>query len=385
MKGKNRRKQEKKRSKHLLIAAGVIGTVSIGTAVYVIGFSGKGIVFTSPGKLLVEYMNHIPEQEYDEMYAMLDIETLENINQEDFIKRNADIYEGIEVLNMTIDVTAYNEEEKTVSYHTSFDTVVGNISFENEAFFLKEEDGYKLAWDDSLIFPELSATDNVRVSTTQATRGEILDRKGNILAGKGVANSIGMVPGKMKDRDETIQQVANLLELEPQAKVVKDKERYERLLEIPGVMSSDIEVREYPLSEAAAHLIGYVQSITEEDLEEHAGEGYTPSSMIGRSGMEGLFELEGIKKVINDANGTGYAAHRDDIVLAGKTGTAEIKASKEDVSGTELGWFAIFTAEKTQEHPILIISMAEDVKERGSSGYVVEKDKLVLEDWFHTD
>ena len=39
--------------------------------------------------------------------------------------------------------------------------------------------------------------------------------------------------------------------------------------------------------------------------------------------------LEGIKKVINDSHGTGYAVHREDILLAGKTGTAEIKASKE--------------------------------------------------------
>lgn len=92
--------------------------------------------------------------------------------------------------------------------------------------------------------------------------------------------------------------------------------------------------------------------------------------------------LEGTKKVINDPNGTGYAAHRDDIVLAGKTGTAEIKASKEDTSGTELGWFAVFTAEQSAERPILIISMMEDVKGRGGSGYVVEKDRLVLEDWF---
>ena len=46
--------------------------------------------------------------------------------------------------------------------------------------------------------------------------------------------------------------------------------------------------------------------------------------------------LEGTKKVVNDPDGTGYAAHRDDIVLAGKTGTAEIKVSKEDTSGTEL-------------------------------------------------
>ena len=62
---------------------------------------------------------------------------------------------------------------------------------------------------------------------------------------------------------------------------------------------------------------------------------------------------------MNDSNGTGYVAHRDDILLAGKTGTAEIKASKDDTSGTELGWFAIFTAEDT-ECPILIISMVEE-------------------------
>ena len=89
--------------------------------------------------------------------------------------------------------------------------------------------------------------------------------------------------------------------------------------------------------------------------------------------------LEGTKKVVNDPDGTGYGAHRDDIVLAGKTGTAEIKASKEDTSGTELGWFAICTAQKDVKYPTLIISMVEDVKEKGGSGYVVGKDSLVLE------
>ena len=95
--------------------------------------------------------------------------------------------------------------------------------------------------------------------------------------------------------------------------------------------------------------------------------------------------LEGTKRVVNDSHGTGYAAHRDDIVLAGKTGTAEIKASKDDTSGTELGWFAIYTTDNTVEHPILIISMVEDVKGRGGCGYVVKKDSAVLEEWFHSN
>ena len=606
---------------------------------------------------------------------------------------------------MEIEVTAYDEERKAVTYQTSFDTVAGNISFENEAIFLKGEDGYELVWDDSLIFPELGSTDKVKISTTQANRGDILDRNGRVLAGKGVASSVGIVPGKLEDRDEAIQQIAELLEIEPEViekklsakwvkedsfvpiktipkvaeielmkiepdeEVLKENERQKKLLEIPGVMISDTEVREYPLGEAAAHLVGYVQSVTAEDLENHAGEGYTANSVMGKSGMEGLFEkelkgqngcdiyivdsdgnkkaelasifvqdgkdiqltidaelqrslyeqfkedkscsvamnpytgevlalvstpsydnndfimglsneqwtalnedenkpmynrfrqvwcpgstfkpiiaaigleseaidpmedygneglswqkdsswgsycvttlhtyepvilenaliysdniyfakaalkigteemessltelgfneeipfdikmaksqysntenieteiqladsgygqgqvlvnplhmaciysafcnegniikpylvyqakatvtfwmpgafsketanqvLEGTKKVVNDSHGTGYAAHRDDVVLAGKTGTAEIKASKDDTSGTELGWFAIYSTEETVEHPILIISMVEDVKGRGGSGYVVKKDSAVLEDWFHSN
>ena len=47
------------------------------------------------------------------------------------------------------------------------------------------------------------------------------------------------------------------------------------------------------------------------------------------------------------------------------------------------GWFAIFTAERTEENPILIVIMVEDVKGRGGSGYVVGKDKLVLESWLN--
>ena len=328
-KGKSRNKRKKTRSRLLWIAIAVIGIAAVISAVCVAGMlETKENAWRTPEELLVEYMYHIPKKEYEEMYAMLNIEASRNISQDDFVKRNSAIYEGIEVDNMEIEVTAYDEERKAVTYQTSFDTVAGNISFENEAIFLKGEDGYKLAWDDSLIFPELGSTDKVKISTTQANRGGILDRNGRVLAGKGVASSVGIVPGKLEDRDEAIQQIAELLEIESEviekklsAKWVKEdsfvsiktipkvaeielmkieqdeeglkeNERQEKLLEIPGVMISDTEVREYPLGEAAAHLVGYVQSVTAEDLENHAGEGYTANSVMGKSGMEGLFEKE---------------------------------------------------------------------------------------------
>ena len=66
----------------------------------------------------------------------------------------------------------------------------------------------------------------------------------------------------------------------------------------------------------------------------------------------------------------------------GKTGTAEIKASQDDVTGTEIGWFAVFTADPQTPKPLLLLSMAEDVKEKGGSGYVVNKDVQVLNQYF---
>ena len=699
---KKSRRRRKRSRKVLWLIAGIMTAIIFGMAASMLILAKTGSNLTRPDELLLTYMNYISEQNYKEMYQMLDVDASGQISEEDFIKRNSAIYEGIEVHNMTTTITSYDEERNVVQYQTTFDTVAGNISFENEAYFLKREDGYKLVWTDSLIYSGLSSTDKVRVSTTQAKRGEILDRNGRVLAGPGVASSVGIVPGKLENMDSAIEQIAELLgmkpeeiekkllakwvkedsfvpvktlqkveeielmSLEPDEEVIKEYERQQQLLDIPGVMISDTEVRAYPLGDAAAHLVGYVQSVTAEDLEKHAGEGYTASSVIGRSGAEGLFEselkglngcriyivdangnikeelanrlvehgktikltidsklqnalyeqfredkscsvamnpytgevlalvstpsydnndfimglssekwtalnedenkplynrfrqvwcpgstfkpitaaiglesgavdpnedygnvglswqkdaswgsyhvttlhaydpvvlenaliysdniyfakaalkigademkdsllglgfqeelpfeivmsqsqysnteniemeiqladsgygqgqilvnplhmaciytafcnkgnvvkpyfvyrpdaepeywipnafsenttslvLEGSKKVINDSHGTGYAAHREDVLLAGKTGTAEIKASKEDTSGTELGWFAIFTAENTVEHPILIVSMVEDVKGRGGSGYVVGKEKEVLEGWF---
>lgn len=698
-----KRKSKRRRRKNKILWVLMICTGISAIAICAAKFIGKRQDRATPEEVLLKYMGYIQEQNYTAMYQLIDVEASGQISEEDFVKRNSAIYEGIEVQNMAVTIISCDVERNVVKYQTDFDTVAGEISFENEAFFLKTEDTYKLVWMDSLIYPELSKTDKVRVSVTQAKRGEILDRNGRVLAGKGVASSVGIVPGKLENQEDSLEQIAELLgmkpeeiekklsakwvkedsfvpvkklrkveeielmSLEPDEEALKEYERQQRLLEIPGVMIADTEVRSYPLKDAAAHLVGYVQNVTAEDLEKHAGEGYTASSVIGRSGAEGLFEkelkgqngcriyivdsdgnekeelacrivengkdikltidselqkalyeqfqsdkscsvamnpytgevlalvstpsydnndfimglssekwaalnedenkpmynrfrqvwcpgstfkpitaaiglesgavdpnedygnvglswqkdaswgsyhvttlhaynpvvlenaiiysdniyfakaalkigaeemkdsllrlgfqeeipfeivmaksqysntenieteiqladsgygqgqilinplhmaciytafcnegnvikphllysqetkteywipnafsvdhtnivLEGLRKVVNDSHGMGYAAHREDILLAGKTGTAEIKVSKEDTSGTELGWFAIFTAERTEENPILIISMVEDVKGRGGSGYVVGKDKQVLESWLN--
>ena len=86
---------------------------------------------------------------------------------------------------------------------------------------------------------------------------------------------------------------------------------------------------------------------------------------------------EDLINAIADENGTGHAIYHDNVILAGKTGTAEIKQSQSDTTGTELGWFTVMTTDEKQ--PILMTTVVEDVKNRGDSGYVVEHTKAPLD------
>lgn len=205
---KRKTRSRRKRAKRLLwIITGILAAITFGMAVFMLILVKKEVNITKPDELIVTYMSYIQEKKYEEMYRMIDAETSGQISEEDFTKRNSAIYEGIEIQNMTTTVISYNEEissgypsmpfgnkeEKyVVHYQTAFDTVAGNITFENEAFFLKREDGYKLMWTDSLIYPGLSSTDKVRVSTTQAKRGKILDRNERVLAGQGLHLPLGL-------------------------------------------------------------------------------------------------------------------------------------------------------------------------------------------------
>lgn len=645
---KRRKKQSTKKSYtcrilRLIMAITVIAILG--------GVLLKRTITESPEDTLMEYMNHIEKKEYEVMYTMIDSDEKIYLTKEEYIQRNSKIYEGIEVSDIKISHIAVKEKKAdtvTLSYETSCNTIAGTIQFDNMAELKKTKQGYKLVWQDSLIFPDLESDDKISVTTSKAERGEILDRDGKMLAGKGVATSVGIIPGKLEDRNVSIEKIAELLEIDvetinnkltakwvkedsfvpietipkveeidlmkiqPEEKTLEEQDCQNKLLEIPGVMLSDVEVRTYELGEAAAHLIGYVQSVTAEDLENHPGEGYSAESVIGRSGVEKLYEkqlkgkdgcdikildsdgevkevlasifkedgmdirltidsdlqkslyeqfkedpgcpgstfkpvvaeiglktgsidpkedfgneglawqkdsswgsyqvttlheyepvimknaiiysdniyfakaalkigsenfmntlneigfnqnmpfeialqestysntdkieteiqladsgygqgqilvnplhlasiytsflnegnmikpylkykeeasgetwienafskenveeiMQGVEGVVNDPEGTGYAAHRDDILLAGKTGTAELKATKEDTSGKEIGWFSVFTADKSVDKPILLISMVENVKGIGGSGYVVKKDATVLEEYF---
>ena len=337
--------RKKKRKKHTKIITKIVlfSGILIGGGIGIVTIMNCNV----PEKRLMEYMKYIEKGEYEQMYAMLDQKKSSMNSKEEFIERNSKIYEGIEMSDLSItDITAKRKENgnAAVSYTTNMQTAAGNVEFTNDAVFSHDWTGYHLIWQDQLIFPELSATDKVQVTSEEAKRGDILDRNGRQLAGEGTASSVGIVPGRMENREDTIKKLAeylgigadeiedklkagwvkadsfvpvatipkiqevDLLTVNPDETVLEEKEKQDTLLKIPGIMLSDVKVRTYYLKEAASHLVGYVQAVTAEDLQEHKGEGYRTNSVIGKTGLETIYEKElkgtdGCEICIVDANG----------------------------------------------------------------------------------
>ena len=244
------------------------------------------------------------------MYYLLDSQSQTNISREDFVTRNQAIYEGIGAENIEVTLQETESGDDQVRFQFNMNTSAGEMAFTNTAHLTYESGQWLIDWDDSLIFPELTSEDKVRVETISAERGSIYDRNGNLLAGQGTNYSVGIEPGKFSDTD--METLAEVLEIEteeiendlsaswvtddtfvPIKEYTSDElsdDLREDLLAIDGVMINETESRVYPYGEATSHLIGYVQNVNAEDLEEHEGEGYTETSVIGRSGLESLYE-----------------------------------------------------------------------------------------------
>lgn len=302
-------------------------SVGIGITIY---FNNKPK--NKPENVLQTFASYINDKKYEDMYSLLSSKSKANISEEDFIKRNKNIYEGIEAKNFSVDIQSIENEKKLakVTYKNSMDTMSGHVDFTNTVTLeLNEEKEYKIDWTSNLIFLELNTEDKVRVKTIEAKRGSILDRNGEYLATNGVASQIGLVPGKMSDnKEENIEKIAELLNMtsaginsELSASYVKadtfvplktvgknEMELKNKLLEIKGVKIIDTDERIYPQGVSTSQLVGYIQPINSEELKEKAKEGYTSSSKIGKYGLERAYEstlraVNGSEIYIEDANG----------------------------------------------------------------------------------
>lgn len=177
------------------------------------------------------------------------------------------------------------------------------------------------------------ATSNrVRVIQEEAPRGRILDINGNVIVDNRITRSIVVDRVQLTDekkKREVIAKLAKVLNIEKKdiesriadqrispykpvpiaIDVPFDRIQYikERQNEFTGVDAVPLPVRRYPNGSLAAHLVGYVGEINDEELKEKKGN-YQLGETIGKSGVELAYEkyLRGkpsVKKVEIDVKG----------------------------------------------------------------------------------
>lgn len=317
------------KDKKIIIGTIVIIVVIIAILLTAIFIKNKDT--EKPEDILSAYVSLINEQKYDEMYSQISEESKSEVSQEDFVKRNKNIYEGIDAYDIKITVSETKKEKAgiyKITYDESMSTSAGTINFTNTAKVVKENKEYKIDWSSSMIFPQLRNNDKVRISSIESKRGEILDRNDNKLAANGTILTVGIVPGKLGDKEGNISKISELTGVSTEyinsqlsASYVKDdtfvpikkisasnENLKNQLLQISGVMINTTESRVYTLGEEAAHLIGYVQKVNADDLKEQEGKGYNANSLIGKSGLEKAYEdtlrgIDGKEIYITDEKG----------------------------------------------------------------------------------
>jgi penicillin-binding protein 3 len=256
------------------------------------------------------------QNDYTGMYQMLTNDSKAIISEEDFTTRYTNIFSAIEANNLLIEINGDKVKEDdtiTIPFKLSMNTIAGDVNISDyELNIIKEDKEFRIKWDESLIFPQMTKDDKVRVNVIPSKRGSILDKDANLLANDGILNTVGIYPAKfnLSNIDAKIAEIATTLDISEENIKTKldantNPEHFIPLVDIlptdsklnslrgraeDGILIKEKAGRIYTGGEAFGRLIGYIGSITAEELENNKDRGYNDTSLIGKAGLEQVYE-----------------------------------------------------------------------------------------------
>ena len=174
-------------------------------------------------------------------------------------------------------------------------------------------------------------TDNiVHHTSVPAVRGRIVDRGGQVLADNRPSFSVVVHPrlysepthatlssllGLDEERAGALwQRVESARGLYDSIPVLEDVDRdvlalvEQERAQLPGVTVRDIPHRIYPAGEVTAHITGYLNEVSADELARPGADSYEPGDMVGRHGLERRWESylrgdKGQERYVMDARG----------------------------------------------------------------------------------
>jgi len=164
-------------------------------------------------------------------------------------------------------------------------------------------------------YSTMAKSNRIKIVPLIPTRGIIYDRHGRVLAENIPSYSLELIPEQIKDLDDTLQKLQQLLDI-PDEKIeqfLKQKKREKRFSSVPLLLRmSDEEVakfsvvrpyypgvdvharlvRHYPYDILTAHVVGYVGRINEKELKSLPMSEYRGTHHVGKIGIEKAYESQ---------------------------------------------------------------------------------------------
>ena len=170
--------------------------------------------------------------------------------------------------------------------------------------------GYLQIYDGEY-YSRLADGNRIRIIPSVAPRGTFFDRNGQLLVTNRPGFAVSLLPLSEPNK-AVIEKVSKLLNI-PVEEIQKKIDAHvgfdpiriktditpdvvtiieEQKNEYPGVVIEVQPIRNYILMQEGAHTFGYVSEISDEELEKKKSEGYRSGDMIGKFGLEKVYDKE---------------------------------------------------------------------------------------------
>ena len=161
----------------------------------------------------------------------------------------------------------------------------------------------------------LSDGNRISMRLLAPSRGLIFDRQGRPMAVNRQNYRVLIIPEQVRDLDAALNMLSNIIPIgdHDRARILREIKRHRRFVpvtvrenltwedvarielnvpDLPGVMIDVGQMRDYPLADLGAHLLGYVSAVDEKDLEGQSDPLLElPGFRIGKAGVEKVYDM----------------------------------------------------------------------------------------------
>lgn len=261
-----------------------------------------------PSLTLAAYLDAYKADDYNTMYSLISKVTQDTVSLEDFAKRNRDALNQMSAGSFDYEVLSslVNPYSAEIAYKVTYRTaLVGDIQRDMVARLTLENGEWRLQWDESLILPDLTGGNALRMDYSIPSRGNIYDREGDVVAAQTDAYAFSIIPGNVTEAslstllsevwrlcgtsmEDLAYQIANTPAFFPISLCEASAQESERIRSVypSGLQWTQYNSRFYFDQGTSSNIVGYTQFISPENLDQYRRLGYRGDERVGSTGIE---------------------------------------------------------------------------------------------------